>query len=558
MATAPGENLCACRRDVASTGRRAACSSAAAAAEIALRPFSFTSAAAGRRLLRPAGVWVADGDGPRPVHPVHRGRDAREDCAGRAGAARAGRHAAATRSSSALALQRRPRGRGCDRAADDERSSWSSRPTGDPLRLGARLGPALGGAPRRARAAPQHAAGPGRPRRSSSAPTAATPARTARRRCSPRAASRRATARRCRGCCSSRGYAVWCQTYANGTRFDLGGRADLGLHPRPRRPAAAGAALRAHPAARLRALCRLTGFPALLPEWGYGFWKSRDVHEHQDDVMDDFDGFRRHGIPLDAIVIDSPWATQYNTWEFNPHQFPDAPGMVATMRADGVRTVVWVTPWVNLDSRDGQIPPQPESERLHARARRRTTRRRRRRGTSSRDADGEPFVAPVVDGDRIAGRLHQPGGRALVARVGQAGAGARGRGDQGRRRRWLLHPRRGAPRRRPHAAPRPRGSSAACTASACSARSTRSIPAAASCSGAAAGPASTRPGMTWGGDQASDFWSLRVLVVAALSAACSGFSNFSHDVGGYLGHRLVERCPPELLSAGCSSAASRR
>jgi alpha-glucosidase (family GH31 glycosyl hydrolase) len=36
-------------------------------------------------------------------------------------------------------------------------------------------------------------------------------------------------------------------------------------------------------------------------------------------------------------------------------------------------------------------------------------------------------------------------------------------------------------------------------------------------------------------------------VVATLSAACSGFSNWSHDIGGYLGYRLVERCPPELL-----------
>ena len=54
-------------------------------------------------------------------------------------------------------------------------------------------------------------------------------------------------------------------------------------------------------------------------------------------------------------------------------------------------------------------------------------------------------------------------------------------------------------------------------------------------------------GLTWGGDQASDFWSLRVLVVATLAAACSGISNWSHDIGGYLGHRLVERCPPELL-----------
>jgi alpha-glucosidase (family GH31 glycosyl hydrolase) len=54
-------------------------------------------------------------------------------------------------------------------------------------------------------------------------------------------------------------------------------------------------------------------------------------------------------------------------------------------------------------------------------------------------------------------------------------------------------------------------------------------------------------GVLWAGDQASDWWSLRTLVAATLSAAHSGFSNWSHDVGGYLGHRLIERCPPELL-----------
>ena len=54
-------------------------------------------------------------------------------------------------------------------------------------------------------------------------------------------------------------------------------------------------------------------------------------------------------------------------------------------------------------------------------------------------------------------------------------------------------------------------------------------------------------GALWGGDQLSDFWSLRALVAAGISAAHSGFSNWSHDVGGYLGARLVDRCPPELL-----------
>jgi alpha-glucosidase (family GH31 glycosyl hydrolase) len=53
--------------------------------------------------------------------------------------------------------------------------------------------------------------------------------------------------------------------------------------------------------------------------------------------------------------------------------------------------------------------------------------------------------------------------------------------------------------------------------------------------------------MLWGGDQVSDWWSLRTLVAATLTAAASGFSNWSHDVGGYLGRMLVERCPKELL-----------
>src|SRR5919108_413135 len=77
------------------------------------------------------------------------------------------------------------------------------------------------------------------------------------------------------------------------------------------------------PAARLRRYLALTGRPALLPEWGYGFWKSRDVYEHQEDAEEDVHGCRWHGIPLDAIVLDSPWETQYNTWVPNPHQFPD-------------------------------------------------------------------------------------------------------------------------------------------------------------------------------------------------------------------------------------------
>ena len=175
-----------------------------------------------------------------------------------------------------------------------------------------------------------------------------------------------------------------------------------------------------------------------------------------------------------------------------------------------------MTPWVNLDSRDGQIPPQPESERLHARPPP-TTRRRRRPGTSC----AMPTASrswPSGGWGRVAGRLHQPGGGALVARVGQAGAGAGRRGHQGRRRRRLLRPRRTSRLADGRTGARGRlGTWAACTASACSARSTRSIPARGVLFGRSGWTGQHATGLTWGGDQASDFWSLRALVVAALS-----------------------------------------
>jgi alpha-glucosidase (family GH31 glycosyl hydrolase) len=345
--------------------------------------------------------------------------------------------------------------------------------------------------------------------------------------------------------CSSGGYSVWAVSDANGARFDFSGErtsVSTRAHAGPLRLEIFCACT---PAARLRAFCRQTGFPALAPEWGYGFWKSRDIYEHQDDVLEDLGALRAHGIALDAIVIDSPWATQYNTWEFNPHQFPDARGMIAHLRENGVRTVVWCTPWVNLDSRDGQIAPQPQSERMYSRPASNYA-RGADAGHFVRDATGRPlvsqwwmgsgsivdFTSPAAtrwwqaqvqrvlalgvegvkmdDGD---GYYIPPDARLADGRAGASAAWALGGLHRAALQRSLdeVHPGRGV------------------------------------IFGRSCWSGQQATGFTWAGDQASDFWSLRALVVASLSAAASGISNWSHDVGGYLGYRLVQRCPPELL-----------
>jgi alpha-glucosidase (family GH31 glycosyl hydrolase) len=343
---------------------------------------------------------------------------------------------------------------------------------------------------------------------------------------------------------SSGGYAAWLDTAGNGVELDFSGPTSASVRSESG-PLRLRFALDSTPAARLRRYLRAVGFPALLPEWGYGHWKSRDVYEHQEDVLDDFHGYRWHGIPLDAIVIDSPWETQYNTWDFNPHQFPDARGMIETLRGAGVRTVVWVTPWVNLESIDGQIPPDPASKRMHAEPAPNYA-PGAAGGHFVKDADGAPHVArwwmgtgSVVDftspaaeewwrmqarsalalgvegikADDGEGYYFPPGVRFADGRAGAEAAWAYGALYRESMQRALdeEHPGKGV------------------------------------LFGRSGWSGQQATGMLWGGDQASDFWSLRALVTATLTAAASGFSNWSHDVGGYLGARLLDRCPKELL-----------
>ncbi len=192
---------------------------------------------------------------------------------------------------------------------------------------------------------------------------------------------------------SSRGWAAWLDTEADGASFALGEEVELSTR-------AAGGPLRVHlfcapsPAARLRDYLRaIDALPALLPEWAYGHWKSRDVYEHQRDVEADLERLPRAppAARRDRARLAVGHAIQHVGVQ--PAPVPGRARRCSTrLRAHGVRTVVWVTPWVNLDSSDGQRPPDAESERLH-REPASNYAEGAAHGHFVRGADGEPHVA---------------------------------------------------------------------------------------------------------------------------------------------------------------------
>ncbi|MGC2399194.1 MAG: TIM-barrel domain-containing protein, partial [Acidobacteriaceae bacterium] len=91
----------------------------------------------------------------------------------------------------------------------------------------------------------------------------------------------------------------------------------------------------------------LAGRSMLPPYWSFAPWIGRDYHRNDADVREDVEKTRSLGLPASVILIDSPWATGYNSYRFNPKQFSDAPRMVNDLHAAGFKLVLWHTSWIN-------------------------------------------------------------------------------------------------------------------------------------------------------------------------------------------------------------------
>ena len=102
------------------------------------------------------------------------------------------------------------------------------------------------------------------------------------------------------------------------------------------------------PEAVLARFAELTGRPAFLPRWAYGYHQSRHTYFDQQTVLDLMADFRTRDIPCDAVYLDIGVQALSNSQPtqltFNPSAFTNMPALVAQATNLGFRLVPIVEP----------------------------------------------------------------------------------------------------------------------------------------------------------------------------------------------------------------------
>jgi alpha-D-xyloside xylohydrolase len=98
----------------------------------------------------------------------------------------------------------------------------------------------------------------------------------------------------------------------------------------------------------LRRYAELTGFAPIPPKWSFGFWLSRAGYRSQAEVEEIARELRTRGFPCDVISLDPWWMgdAPWSTYEWDRRAFPQPEAMIQTLREQGIRTCLWIHPYV--------------------------------------------------------------------------------------------------------------------------------------------------------------------------------------------------------------------
>ena len=82
----------------------------------------------------------------------------------------------------------------------------------------------------------------------------------------------------------------------------------------------------------------------------YNTWIELTYHQNEKDILAYAKSMLDHGLPPGVFMIDDTWQHGYGEWEFDARRFRDPKGMMAKLHAMGFRVLLWMCPFVSMDS----------------------------------------------------------------------------------------------------------------------------------------------------------------------------------------------------------------
>ena len=82
----------------------------------------------------------------------------------------------------------------------------------------------------------------------------------------------------------------------------------------------------------------------------YNTWIEFTYHQNEEGILAYAQSMLDHGLPPGVFMIDDTWQLGYGSWEFDPRRFPDPKGMVEKLHGRGFKVLLWMCPFVSMDS----------------------------------------------------------------------------------------------------------------------------------------------------------------------------------------------------------------
>ena len=98
-----------------------------------------------------------------------------------------------------------------------------------------------------------------------------------------------------------------------------------------------------------RQFLRIIGRSYVPPRWAFGFGQSRWGYKSEKDIRQVVEEYRKAELPLDYVCLDIDYMDRFIDFTVNPKRFPDMPGLIQELKAQGIRLVPIVDAGIKIE-----------------------------------------------------------------------------------------------------------------------------------------------------------------------------------------------------------------